>query len=176
MPTMPPPMMTTSAGSTPGTPPRRTPRPPLGFRHRREQRQRGVAGDRLVRDAGDVLLHQRGGEIGNRREVEIREEELAVLEAIEIGLDRLFDLHDHVSRVIDLVRRRKDLAAREDVFVVGETAAVACALLDEDFMSVGGEVLHAGRDHAHAVFVVFDLGRYADTHFESPSPVSRRAF
>lgn len=31
VPTVPPPRITTLAGATPGTPPRRTPRPPLGF-------------------------------------------------------------------------------------------------------------------------------------------------
>ncbi len=59
VPTMPPPRITTLAGATPGTPPSRMPRPPVGrfqilrahlhghasrhFAHRREQRQRAIA-------------------------------------------------------------------------------------------------------------------------------------
>ena len=81
----------------------------------------------------------------NRREVEVGEEELAVLEPLEVGLDRLLDLHDHVGRVVDRVGVGKDLRAGGVVLLVGEAAAVAGALLHEHFVAVGGEVARAGR-------------------------------
>ena len=85
------------------------------------------------------------GEIGHRREVEVGEEELPVLEPLQIGLDRLLDLHDHVGLVVDGVGVGKDLRAGGLVLVVGEAAAVAGALLHEHVVPVGREVARARR-------------------------------
>ena len=96
---MPPPMITTSPGGTPGTPARSVPRPPRVFCRKLaptttdirpatsdigvEQRQPALAVlDRLVGDAGDLALQQRVGELGQRRQVEVGEEELAALHQV----------------------------------------------------------------------------------------------
>src|SRR5512132_681081 len=84
MPETPPPMTTTLAAYTPGTPPISTPRPPPerirwyeptgDLRHRREQGQRVVGQlHRLVRDAGDLAVDERVGALLRRGEVQVGE-------------------------------------------------------------------------------------------------------
>src|SRR5690242_14224752 len=106
VPTTPPPMMTTSPGSTPGTRPRRMQRPPP------------LVADRLVRHPDDFLLQQRRCEVRHRGEMEVREEELSVFEPLQVGIDRLFHLHDHLRLVVDGVGVGEDLRPRRDVLLV----------------------------------------------------------
>src|SRR3954470_4611605 len=96
--------------------------------------------------------------------MQVREEKLSVFEAGQIGVDRLFDLHDHVRLLIDVVRGGEDLLAVGGVLLIGEAAAIARAGLDVDGVAVRGEVLRARGRHPHAILIVLDLSRYTDPH------------
>jgi hypothetical protein len=96
--------------------------------------------------------------------VKVGEKELAVLHPLQVSSDRLLDLDDHLGLVVDGIGVREDLRSGRLVLGIGEPAAVSCPGLDEDGVSVRGEVLDARGRHPYAIFVVFDFGRYADPH------------
>ena len=103
--------------------------------HRREQRQRPVARlDRLVRDRRDPALDERVRQPVVRGEVQVREEDEPVAEPAVLGVDRLLDLEQQLGVAPDVVDR-DDLRADRLVRVVGECAALARALLDEDVVA-----------------------------------------
>ncbi len=175
VPTVPPPMMTTFAGGTPVTPPSSTPRPPFSFcrcvapawmakragdlAHREEQRVGAVRElDRLVGDRPDVGGEHALGEVlgVGRGQMQVRVEDLALLEHGPLDRQRLLDLDDHVGPGEDLF----DLGQRGAGGLVGgvlEAAADACALLDEDGVAGAHELLDAVRRDRDAVLLVLDL-------------------
>jgi hypothetical protein len=72
--------------------------------HRREKRQAPIGKlDRLVRYCVDLALHQVLGELPVRRQVRIRKELLPLVEAVILLGNRLFDLHEEVRSLEDLV-------------------------------------------------------------------------
>ena len=116
-------MMATRPRRTPGTPPSRMPLPPCSFsRHvaptwiailpatsligLSSGSEPSSSWMRLVGHRGDLLLHQRLGQLRvHAGEVEVRVDDLAGLDALVLGLDRLLDLDDHLGALPDLVGR-----------------------------------------------------------------------
>ena len=124
VPTTPPPITTTRAGATPGTPPISMPMPPADLRkrsarrldrqpsghlaHRRQQRQAAAGiGHRLVGDRGAAGCDQALGLRGVGRKVQIGEEDLALAKLAPFRRLRLLHLDDHVGG-------RKNLGWRVD--------------------------------------------------------------
>ena len=78
--------------------------PPCHPTHRGQERQASIGKlDRLVGDGIYSALHQELGELLVRRQVKICKELLPLVEAVVLLGDRLFDLHDQVRSLEDLV-------------------------------------------------------------------------
>ena len=128
-PTIPAPRMTTLAGGTPGTPPRRMPWPPWSFcrncaasggdhpagdlADRGQHRQVAVLGlDRLVGDGGHVALEHQLDLAGVRdRKVEEAEQDVPLLQQVELRHHGPRDGEDHLRPAVDLLRAVDDLRA-----------------------------------------------------------------
>jgi hypothetical protein len=67
------------------------------FAHRRQQRQRVAVDQRLVGEAVRARLQHRVGQLARRREVEVGEQQLALLDQRILGGQRLLHLHDHLG-------------------------------------------------------------------------------
>jgi hypothetical protein len=122
-PTTPPPITMTLPGSTPGTPPSSTPRPPWAFSsavapawidmrpghlaHRLQQRQRiARPGHGFIGDRGDARPDQIGCLFGIGRKVEVGVEHLPLAQHRALGRLRFLDLHHHFAAGEDFGRRR----------------------------------------------------------------------
>ena len=186
MPTTPAPSTTTLAGSTPGTPPMSTPRPPFGFC--RYAAPTCVAMRPATSDIGASSGSVRFGsstvsyamqtapeatqalglrEVGS--EVQVRVEDLARAQHRDLDRLRLLDLDDHVRAREDLVGGVDELGAGGRVLGIGERRAVAGALLDEHRVAVRDELPRRRRRHADTELVVLDLLGHSDDHVRLPS-------
>ena len=113
------------AGATPGTPPSRMPRPPLGASRycaptctlmRPATSLIGVSSgsepsrlaDGLVGDAVDFGVEQLVGEFGQRRQVQIGEQDQTGAEEAVLGRLRFFDFDDQIGALPDLRRAVDD--------------------------------------------------------------------
>ena len=181
IPTTPPPMITTSAGGTPGTPPSRTPLPPKTFSRylapswtaiRPATSDIGVSSgsspagqlDRLVGHRDGLGVDHRPGQLFGGGEVEVGVDHLPCPHPGPLHRDRLLDLHDHLGLGPDLLRRGQDLGPGRDIGLVGKAAPDPGALLDVDRVAPAGEGLRPGRHQRHAVLVGLDFLRDADDH------------
>ena len=190
VPTMPPPMMQTLPGGTPGTPPRRTPRPPCllfevggadldgeaagDLGHGGEEREgAGAVFDGLVGDAGDALFEEDVGEFLERGEVQIGEEDEAVAEVVVLLFDGFLDLDDHLGGAPEVGGVADDLGADGLVIVVGEAGELAGVVFDEHLVAGFGERFGAGGSNADAGFVIFNLFGDTDNHSQKTSPEYR---
>ena len=185
-------MMTTFAGSTPGTPPSSIPfaavdpfegvgggldREPAGhLGHRRQERQpAGRRGDRLVGDAHRAALDEVRGLPRVRREVEIGEKDLTCVEhRALLGLG-LLDLDDHLRPREHRFRIRGDGCPDAGVVRVVRTDAGPRPALYDGLVAVQDHLVHAVRGESHAVLVVLGLLGYADQHVSNSGQCRRRA-
>ena len=136
--------------------------------HRGQQRQGPAFLDGLVGDGGDAGVDQFLGQLRLGGQVQVREEDQALAEAVVFGLDRFLDLHDHVGAAPDVVGFGDDLGAGDRVFLVRDAGAQARAALDEDHVAVGAEFVDASSGDGDAEFVVLDLFGYTDDHLLAP--------
>src|SRR6185437_14653840 len=97
-------------------------------------------------------------------EMEIGEEHLSRLEPSAFLRLRLLHLDDELRCREHLVGARRDAAARRLVGGIVEAHAGAGAALDDDAMAAMGQLAHAPRHEADAVFVRLHLLRHADQH------------
>src|SRR5450830_728290 len=137
--------------------------------HREEERV-AAAGelDRLVGDGADVCVEHALGEVlgVGRGQMQVRVEDLALLEHGPLDRQRLFDLDDHVGLGEDVC----DLGQRGAGGLVGgvvEAAADAGAVLYEDGVASAHELLDAVRRDRNAVLLVLDLLGDTDDHDSS---------
>src|SRR5437588_434664 len=119
---------------------------------------------RFIGDADHAGREEILGLLAVRREVEIGEEYLSGLEFLALGRERLFDLHDHFGPPINLVRIPRDLGAGSLVVAVGKTGTEAGVHLDQNAMTVGGQLVCRRGYQPHPVFVVLDFFGNADEH------------
>ena len=186
VPETPPPMITTRAGATPGTPPRRMPAPPLrlfqamgadldrhaarDLAHGRQQRQAAArARHRLIGDGGAAGVDQPLGLLGIGRQMQIGEEELALAQHLAFDGLRLLHLHDHIGLGEDIGRRLGDGSTRALIGMVVEADARPGMGLDHDLMAIVDQLPHARRHQADAILVSLDLLWHADQHDHLPS-------
>ena len=114
------------------------------FAHGGEERECASAvANGLVGDAGDLLFEQRVGEVGERREMQIGEEDEALAEVAVFFFDWLFDLDDHVGEPPDVVGGADDLGAGGLVFVVGHGGERSGVVLDQHLVAGFDERLYA---------------------------------
>src|SRR6185312_4143018 len=81
-----------------------------------------------------------------------------------LDLDRLLHLEDHVRILPGGIRIRRDRTAGFHVELIRKAAALACALLDQDGMSVGYQRLTTRGDQRDTILVRLDLFRDTNTH------------
>jgi hypothetical protein len=83
--------------------------PTRDFAHRGEKGKRAVwGGDGLVCDPGNTAGDERLGQLLNRREVEVGEEDLSLAKLRHFRGERLLHLYDHFRFREDFVRGRQD--------------------------------------------------------------------
>ena len=103
-------------------------------------------------------------ELGQRREVQIAEQQVVLAQSLEVGLDGLLDLHDHLGFVEQLVGAGQHRDAHVAKVLVGIAALLAGAVLDEHFMAAAHQ-LDAGRgNESDSPLAGFQLTRNANTH------------
>ncbi len=164
MPTVPAPRTTTDPGLTPGTPPRRMPRPPAGFsRHhaptcgamrpaislmgtRRAETRRRVGPSRRQRPRN--RREERPGQLLVRREVEIRKDDLPTLQEGVFLREGFLDLDDELRRPRLFCRHER--GARLFVLGIGDAAPHARPRFDADGVAPFHEGRHAARHHGDA--------------------------
>ena len=100
--------------------------------------------------------------------MQVGEEHLARTEHLALVGLRLLHLHHELRALEDLRGARRDGRPGGTVLSVVDSDAVARAALDQHFVTVQGELPHARRHEADAVFVHLDLTRNADAHTEIP--------
>src|SRR5213594_4210748 len=147
--------------------------------HRREQWEAPVGAlDRLVRDRDGARVAERAGQLGRRRQVEVREEDLAGPEALAFRGQRLLHLEHQLGALPDVVHRDQ-LGTDRGVLVVADPAPRAGAALDQHPVRRLGQGTRAGRGERDALLARFGLARHPDDHrgsfvTEEP-PVARKA-
>ena len=159
LPATPPPMITMSAGGTPGTPPSSTPRPPFSFSRQRaptwgamrpatsdigvSKRQRAFrAGHRLVGDGDHARRHQIGGLRRIGRQMQIGEQDLPGPSFLRSTASGSLTFTISSAAAEHLIGVGHDLGAGRLVIGIGETGAQAGVLLDHDAVAVEGELPH----------------------------------
>src|SRR5579883_2340376 len=128
------------------------------FAHRREKRQRAVRlQDGFVGDAGDAGIDHRLGEFGQRREVEIGEEDEVAAEETVFGRLRLFDFGDEIGVVPDMGRGGHDFGAGGMIVLIAERTAFARMGFDENLVAAFAKSGGAAGHQTDAGLVVFYL-------------------
>ena len=174
-------MMQTLAGGVPGTPPSRDAAAAVLFfevggadldahaagnlAHGGEQRKSAHAvADGLVSDAGDFFVEQGVGELAERGEMEVGEEDEAFAEVAILFVGGLLDFDDHVGEAPDVISGADDLGAGSLEVIVGEGGERAGVGLDEHLVAIFREGFDSGRGDAYAALVIFDFLGYANGH------------
>ena len=174
-PALPAPSTTTRAGETPATPPMRSPRPPAGRSRwwapawvamRPAISLIGASSgqcpcgqlDGLVSDCRDPAFEQALGFGGVGGEVQVREEQLAGSEHLDLVRLRLLDLYYELRSREDVLGVLDDLGADGSEVVVFDRRAGSRPCLDDDLMAAGRELAHPDRRDRDAVLLGLDLG------------------
>ena len=125
--------------------------------------------DGLIRDASRAALRQSLGQRAIRREMQVREQELAGTQERILVRKRFLDLDDEVGLLehpgVVLDHRRASLL----VVHVRVAGADARATLDQHPVAAFGELVGRRRQERHAVFLLFDLFGDADLHADDTS-------
>ncbi len=96
--------------------------------------------------------------------MEVGEHNLSPAYQLIFRPDRLFHLHNHLSRFINRLDCRENLCACGTVFVVGESRAVARRSLYIHPVACRHHFTHSRRRHRHTVLIVFDFFGDSDNH------------
>ena len=135
------------------------------FAHGCQQRKSALAvANGFVSNSGDLGLEELVGEIGNWREMQIREEDEAFAEIGVLLFDGLFDLDDRFGLTPDVAAIADDLGSSVLVVVISEAGELAGMSLDEYLVPGFSEGSNAGGSDTDARFIVFDLFGNADDH------------
>ena len=178
IPTTPPPITSTVAAATPGTPPSRMPRPPSGFSSMNApacvailpatsligassgSRPSRVL-DRLIRDARRARALQAARQLGLGREVQVGEQRLPLAQQLDLRGLRLLDLQHQLRLARTPPAASGDDRARPaPELLVGDRAALARAGLHEHLVPARAQLAHARRRDRDAVLVrLISVGR-----------------
>lgn len=168
------------AGRTPATPPSKEARAAGGCRHHlradldgqtagdlghgSEEGERAAVLHRLVGDGGDAGVEQGAGQLRLGAQVEVREQDEPFAEAVVLRRDRFLHLHDHVRAGPDVVGLVHEFGSRRLVLCIGDAGSGPGTALDQDGVSVGAELMDAGRGDRHPELVVLHFFGDADDH------------
>ena len=144
--------------------------------HGGQQRQGPALLDGLVGDGGDAGVDERLGQFRLGGQVQVREQDQALAEAVVFGLDRFLDLQHHVGAAPNVVGLGDDLGTGDRVFLIRDAGAQASAALNENLVAVGAEFVDARCRDGDAELVVLDLFGYTDDHFLAPDMAASRAW
>ncbi len=135
------------------------------FAHRGEEGQ-GTVGfaDGFISHRVDPRLEEFGGEIGQRRQMEVGEQRQAGTEVGNLGGLRLLHLDDEVGFGPDVGGAVDHHGSGGNVVGVGNGAAQACAGLHQDFVAVLPQRGDAARNQGDSSFAIFDFFGYANNH------------
>ena len=137
--------------------------------HRREQRQAaGAVFDGFERHRGEADVAQPARELGQRREVQITEQQVVLAQALQVGLDGLLDLDDHLGFGEQLIGGRQHRDADIAKVLVRIATLLAGAVLDEHFMSAAHQLDAGCGNKSDSPLAGFQLTRNANTHGMSP--------
>ena len=96
--------------------------------------------------------------------MQVGEQDLAGVELLALGRQRLLHFDDQLGARVDRIRIGRDLGAGRLVVGVGETGPEPGIVLHKHAMAVGGQLAHRRGHQADAVFVILDLLGDADQH------------
>ena len=137
--------------------------------HRRKNWKRSVGiANRLVGNADHSGLLQGFGALTSRSQMEVRKEDLALVEPFDLLEIRLLHLDDEIRRGPGLVAGGHT-GALFLIDVVRKAAAEARAFFDQYLMSRVDEHAHAVRGHADPKLLILGLARYTYPHRRSLS-------
>ena len=139
--------------------------PPGDVAHRREQREAPlIVLDGLERHGGQPDLAQAAREIRQRREMQIAEQQVILAQQLQVGVDRLFDLDDHLRLAEHLARRAQDADADVAVMLIGIATFFSGAGLHIDLMAIAHQLGTSRRNETHATLARLQLARNTDSH------------
>ena len=102
--------------------------------------------------------------------MEVRHQQLARAQLLDLNRLRLLDLDHHTRLGPDLLGRLDDLGTAGEVLVIGNPAPLTGSSFHQDAVPTLNQVLDPHRQHRHAVFVLLDLPRNAYNHDCHSSP------
>src|SRR6202012_3651723 len=125
----------------------------------------GAILDSLVGDSSDAFFEGGVGELVERGEVKVGEEDEAVSEVVVLLFDGLFDLDDHLGGAPEVGGVADDFGADGLVVIVREAGELAGVVLDEHLVAGLGEGLGTGGGYDYSALVIFDFLGYTNNHF-----------
>ena len=141
---------------------------PGDLAHRCEEREpAGLVFHGFVRDADRSGLEQRVGHVAVRRQMKVREQDLALAERVELLRLGLLDLQDQVRARPDLFRGAGECRACARERIVGDRRSVAGAAFHEDGVPFVHELVDADGGDRDPVLGLHDLARNTDDHRSS---------
>ncbi len=154
-------------------------------RHRQQQRQHAVLGHRLERHRGEADVEQAPGQRGLGGQVQVAEQQVALLQQGQVAGDRLLHLDDQLAGLVQRggVRHHRDAFA--GIRLIDKAAVQAGTGLDEHLVAAVHQVGGGGRNERDAPFHRLGFAGNADAHGEgirwkvepiAPSSRPRRRF
>src|SRR6266850_916188 len=132
--------------------------------HRRQQRQAPVGPlHRLVGDGDHTGAAQRARQLRRRRQVQVREEDLAGAQTLVLLRHRLLDLENELRAAPDVLHAG-EFGADVLELVVADAAAEPGTLLNEHRVAGLAEGMAPGGREGDALLARLDLARDADDH------------
>jgi len=136
--------------------------------HGGQQRQSAVGLlDGFISDAYGLTLDQCPGLGLISCQVEIGENDLPFPDQVVLRRQGFFNVHDHVSRSVDLFGGIDDVGPGPDVGVIGKAASRPGAFLHQHLVPALNHHLHSRRSHAHPILRRLDLLGYSYNHVSS---------
>src|SRR4029079_301904 len=121
--------------------------------------------DRLVRNADGTAVDVRFGKFFIGRKVKIREDRLALSHHRPFLSDGLLDLHDRLRIGPHCRCIRSDLRTNGSVILVGESAAFASSVLNQNTVSGSDKGFCAGGHKCNSILIRLYFLRNANLHF-----------
>ena len=118
----------------------------------------------FVADRVDLGVHQLAGELGQRREMQIGEQDQARAEMRVLGRLRLLDLDHQIGLAPDFRGGGQDLGRLRRCIPDPGWSCRRRLRLHQHPMAGFAQRRYAARDQPDACFVILDFLRYADDH------------
>ena len=120
--------------------------------------------DGFERHRGEADVAQPARELGQRRQVQITEQQVVLAQPLQVGLDGLLDLDDHLGFVEQLIGGGQHRDAHIAKVLVRIAALLAGAVFDEHFMAAAHQLDAGGGNKADSPLAGFQLTGNANTH------------